>query len=333
MEGNSSALAETLGREQWLRERRSGLGGSDVAAILGISPFNTALDVWLDKRGEKPDLEQTEAMWWGHALEDAMAQRYALETGSTCINPSRIFRHREYDFLLGTPDRLVVNFSGEVVRGLEIKVPGSRDGWGEPGTDEVPDYYLVQCCHYMAVCDVNAWDVAAFFGVRDFRRYTLERDRDLEAGIIPRLVEWWERFMLNGDRPPIDGSDSTRRWLQARFPVEAAPMMPANDLARAIGAKLGLARLEIDRHEEIKRECENLLKDMMGEAAGIEGVCSWKRTRNRHSVDHEALSAFAMDSLETLGFFDGPNEKRDAVVARFTVEKPGTRRFLYTAKD
>ncbi len=96
----------TLSREQWLAFRRLGIGGSDVAAIMGISPFVTSRDLYYDKIGVTPVIEEPEANWvakeFGHRLEDLVAEIFSKKTGLEVFPVRIMFRHPLYPFMLET---------------------------------------------------------------------------------------------------------------------------------------------------------------------------------------------------------------------------------------
>src|SRR6267142_895625 len=193
-------------RTAWLEERRTGIGGSDAAAILGLNPYATALDVWLDKKGIKiPGRPGREFLWWGQALEAIIRRRYEETSGIRLVKPEAMLRHPQHDCLIASPDGLAVDGT----RGWEGKPANVRMAaqWGEPGTDEIPQAYLIQCCHYMLVTQRGRWDVSALLGGSDFRTYAIHADDDLLESIRQRLVEWWERFIVGNEEPEVDGSE------------------------------------------------------------------------------------------------------------------------------
>lgn len=324
MSATDLPTAHDIGRALWLEDRRKGIGGTDAAAILGLSPYATALDVWLQKRDEAAPKPQSEAMWWGSALEDIVARRYMEKTGRKVWNPEGLFAHREHPELVGTPDRLVIGQA----RGLEVKTASQwADGWGEPGTDEIPHAYIVQCHHYMAITGFPVWDVAVLIGGSDFRVYTLNRDESFEASLVEQLLAWWQRHVVEGERPPITGADSAREWLHRRFPRDTKPLIPADPVAEAFAASLLMARQTMRDAEAVRDESENNLKAIIGEAAGIQGdgwKVSWKATKDRERVDWKKVSENLVQRYHLAA--------SDLALAMLqaTATEPGVRRFLFT---
>lgn len=98
----------------WLEARKSGIGGSDVAAVLGMSPWRSPMDVWLEKTGRSEPVEENDAMYWGKKLEALVADRYCEETGNEVRRVKSILRSREYPMLLGNIDRAICPKPGKL---------------------------------------------------------------------------------------------------------------------------------------------------------------------------------------------------------------------------
>ncbi|WP_019024091.1 MULTISPECIES: YqaJ viral recombinase family protein [unclassified Thioalkalivibrio] len=205
----SAAAAE---RAAFLEARRAGIGGSDMAAILGLDPWKQAIDVFYDKR---PDLaeehgyqpredaedEDLGPRFWGSILEDPIAEGYAKRTGRKVQRSNVQHALEQAPYMLANIDRRVV---GEK-RGVEIKNVSLRMShlWGPDGTDEVASYYLPQVCHYMLVLDMPVWDVAALIGGSELRIYTVERDPEMDQILLNAGAEFWSRVEA-GTPPPVD---------------------------------------------------------------------------------------------------------------------------------
>lgn len=242
-------------RGQWLAERRKGVSASDVAGILGLSKWDTPLSVYLDKRGL---LEEKSAahLEWGHRLEPVIAEAY-LDRVGLCphhLEPSALCVHPKEPWLLATPDRFVLGADGRVERLLELKTAGQDDGWGEEGTDQVPDYYLTQVQHQMHVTGVPVTDLAVLIRGSDFRVYTVAYSPELYAAVLPILRTFW-RMVENGEPPAPDYSHpDTPKLLDLLHRPAAGVRVSLGDdvlaLARdyvALRARAGEADRESDR--------------------------------------------------------------------------------------
>jgi putative phage-type endonuclease len=196
-------------REQWLVDRRCGLGGSDIGAILGLSQYRTPVDIWMEKTGRAAAQEETLQMRFGVYAEEFVAREYSARTG-LAVQRYKAMLHHPSAPLLGNVDRLVVPAGAKVAshkqkirtdKGLECKTASAfasfdADEWGPEGTDLVPASYLVQCATYMALTGCALWDLAVLFGNQEVRIYGLKRDADLEDEILSRAAEWWERHVV-----------------------------------------------------------------------------------------------------------------------------------------
>ena len=180
-------------KQEWLRERKNYLGGTDLAAIAGLNPYRTALDVYLDKTSDDISEETNAAMRWGTLLEDVVAKEYSEVIGQTiAIEPNTIY-HPEYKFLGANIDRWADNKR----RILECKTASflKAKEWGDLGTDQIPESYLIQNATYSAVCNVPVVDTAVLIGGQDFRIYTYERNRELEHKLIKIACNFWHNHI------------------------------------------------------------------------------------------------------------------------------------------
>ena len=114
MKTNILVSTENLSNEEWLRWRKKGLGGSDIAPILGISKWSSALDIWLSKTNQKhDDCVQNEAMTWGHILEPVIRNHFREVTGKKVIEVHAILQNEEHPYMLANIDGLTETPSGE----------------------------------------------------------------------------------------------------------------------------------------------------------------------------------------------------------------------------
>jgi putative phage-type endonuclease len=271
--------------------RRKGIGGSDVPKILGLSNFGTALDVWAQKLNLVPATFETQRMRWGKALEPEIAQAYMERTGKRIVRPSMITRSAKRPWMLASIDRLVV---GEK-RLVELKCSGWSRGWGEEGTEAVPDEYYCQVQWYLAVKEYEVADCAVLIGGNDFRLYTIERAQDfIEKDLIPAMQEFWEKHVLAGLQPKVDGSEACKRYIAARYRdvVEGSSMIATAELSR-LARELKEARESSAMTEAARTLIENEIKVLMGEVEKVAGdgfQITWKMRAGRRSVDYESVA-------------------------------------------
>lgn len=299
-------------RDEWLAARRKGIAATDVPAILGISPWKSPVAVYAEKLGLVGDQTETRAMRLGKAAEPALLREYEIETGRRAVLSSALFRHRSVN-LVGTPDAF------EVIDpdGLELKTARRADGWGEPGSDDIPSHYLVQVAVYMALLERPRWYVAVLIAGSDFRIYEVRRDMELEGVILEAAARFWKDNVLAQVPPDLDGSESARAIVSARYPRNLVPLRPARPDESLLVDELGAARAGLDAAEETVNRLETCLKESIGTADGIEGDgfrLTWRATKGRTTTDWKSLVADAKVPSE--------------VVLRHTTTTPGSRRFL-----
>lgn len=218
-------LVETKGlpRDEWLEWRRHGIGGSDVAAIMGISPFHTARDIYYDKLNIAP-IEDDEGNWvakkMGNLLEDLVAEIFQVKTGYEIFQVKKMFYHPKYPFMLADVDYFVKLPDGTTAI-LEIKTTNynAKDNWWLDGQKIVPVYYEFQGRHYMAVMDIDKVFFCCFYGNTEDEVIIREITRDMayEEEMIYLEQNFWENHVQVKNPPPYteDGDliiDSSRRY-------------------------------------------------------------------------------------------------------------------------
>ena len=181
---------ENLTEQEWLAYRRRGIGGSDVAAILGISPFRTARDLYDDKlniASAADDAGNWVALEMGHLLEPLVARIFAKKTGLEVFQIKKMFQHPQYPFMLADVDYFVRLPNGKIVI-LEIKTTNynAREHWWKDDEECVPVYYETQGRHYMAVMDMDEIFYCCLYGNNEDEVIIrhLYRDREYEQEMI-----------------------------------------------------------------------------------------------------------------------------------------------------
>ena len=168
-------------------KRPLGIGGSDIGAVLGLSPYRSAVDVWADLVGRVPrETQDAVHLRFGRHAESFVAAEYERATGRTLVECPQTLFHHEHGFMFAHVDRLVLEHAGDTaIEGGRVTAPGvlecktanafSAHGWGEAGSDRVPAAYLAQCAWYTAVTGCAWADLAVLIGNSDFRVYRLAR--------------------------------------------------------------------------------------------------------------------------------------------------------------
>ena len=202
-----------LSREEWLKLRKTGIGGSDAGSICGMNPYSNAMKVFHDKTSDTIEEQQdNEAIRQGHDLEEYVAQRFMEETGLKVRRSNFMYRNLEYPFMIADVDRLVI---GEDA-GLECKTASAynEDKWKD---GEIPLHYIMQCYHYMAVTGKRVWYIAAVILGREFTYRRLEWDDALILQMTAAEQYFWKNHVEKGIMPDPDGSKACDEVLKQYF--------------------------------------------------------------------------------------------------------------------
>jgi putative phage-type endonuclease len=191
----------------WLEERRKGIGGSDVAAIMGLSPWKTAYQVYREKRKEVEDWSGNDLTDWGKRMEPAIRQWYSDKTGRNVRLPDKIMYHPQHPFMLASLDGFTDD--GRVV---EIKTARSGKNWGEPETNQIPDYYAVQVHHYMTITGFQVADIPVSIAGSSPSLYIVEADKEISEMIIEACAKFWERVQSGNPPDPVTYADAVARF-------------------------------------------------------------------------------------------------------------------------
>lgn len=306
--------------------RSSGLGASEIAAVCGLSPYTSPLDIYLRKRGLVEDApDRNPYTTWGLRLEPAIADAYTEETGTLLAGDGRTtYRHKTVEYAIATPDRFAEDArTGLLGHLVEIKTTDSRNKghWGESGTDNVPEFYLLQATWQMSVMDVDRCDIAVLIGGNDFRIYPIHRDRALEARLLEIGGEFWRNHVLAGE-PPLPRDESERgRYLAGLYPQHTGDYIEDDPEIDRLAVALRDLRVTEAELEAQDLRLVNDIKERLGERPGAKGdwgQITYKTTADRSITDYKALLAVL--------------EPDPALVAEYTTTKPGIRRFTPTFK-
>ena len=290
--------------EQQHAARSQGIGGSELAAIMGLSPFTTPFQVWLRKTGRIPKEQRvtTPAMEWGNRLEPAIADAYAELRRVKVRHWHRTF---ERGPLVAHIDRTV---DGEPTI-LEAKVVHPlvfKDQWGEEGTDAAPQYYVTQAHHYLTVKPrYTRVDIAAYVSAMPLQLFPVDRDEELCDMIERQVREWWQTHVIGG-KPPAAMNAADLRIMYARDNKQSAEA--SRDLL-AKCAELADVKELIKQHEDKRTNLEIEIKAAIGESAELchpdtgRAVATWKsqtssrlNTKALAEAHPDIAAAFRYDS-------------------------------------
>lgn len=294
-------------REEWLQERRKGIGGSDAAKVLGVSRWGGPLSVYLEKKGLYVPEDPGEPAYWGTVLEDVVAREFEKRSGLRVQRQNKIFTHPDYPWMLANIDRRIVGQN----KGLECKTASNFMGDEWEG-DELPDAYYIQIQHYMAVMGWEACWVACLIGGQRYVQKEVQRNPELINTIIEKEREFWEEHFLKDVPPPVTPFDNPNSlWPEQ---TEDDMVQDIDEETITIAQSLAGVQATIKGLENEEERLKGILKAKIGEMAGIQGICSWKQAKSKMVTDWQSVA------IELGADSD--------IISRHTEEKPGSRRFI-----
>lgn len=306
-----------MGREDWLRVRKNGIGSSDAAAAVGLNPYQSMLELWLIKTGRDADLpkidptDDSHPTYWGTLLEPFVAEYYTRHTGHRVRKVNAVLQHPEHPWMLANIDREIVGAPD--VQILECKTSG---GFGTRlWKDGVPEYVQVQVQHQLAVTGRQAADVCVVLGGQEARIHRIERDDELIAHLIELERRFWH-YVETDTPPPADGSDSAAQALQALYPRDLGTSIDLSEDPAMTEAFTRLVALRAELADKEKQEAllKQSLQQRMGDASRacfMDGEITWKRTKDVRSVDLALLA-----------------RERPELIEAYPLIRPGVRRFV-----
>lgn len=274
-----------LCREDWLTLRQSGIGGSDIAAILGVSPYATAYDVYQSKTQPLSDEDMNEFAYWGTVLEDVVAREFSRRSGLKIQNINYLMRHPTHRFAIANIDRAVVNrdVSGNVRfkegrlttdQIVEIKTASEYVGknWGNEDSDEVPDQYQCQAQWYMGVTGTQVCHMAVLIGGNKYRQYRIERNDELIDVLFETAHDFWHNHVLAGIEPDATTLQNAKDKYAQHDPGMVLDVAPDSEAAKVFEHYESLKAKE----KEVKAALELAQTDLIcqiqhNEALAIDG--------------------------------------------------------------
>lgn len=284
--------------EDWLAERRKGIGGSDVAAIMGLIAYSTPYQVWLEKtQGIHDDISDKPAVMWGNILEpvvgehymDCHPDRHVRRVNAIARSIERPWAQASLDYEVNDPEL------GWGV--LEIKTAGWRreQDWEEG----VPTYYLTQVAHYLSVTGRPFADVAVLIAGQDYREYRVMRDDEDVATVNAAVDEFWHEYVERGVAPEVEAFDAHSLFMAHQrddgeyLSGDGRRLGPLVNLWLTAKSDMNEARMRLDYYS-------TALKDVIGDNRGIDftaGRLTWQRSE-RKRLDSKRLRSERPDIAE-----------------------------------
>ena len=303
-------LVSTLGieKEEWLRYRKGGLGGSDAGAVCGLNPYRTAMEVYYDKTSDEIEEMDNEAMRQGREFEEYVARRFMEATGKKVRRANALYYDERHPFMYADVDRLVVGENA----GLECKTasPYMADQWKD---GKIPLSYQIQCYHYMSVFQADAWYIAVLIYGKEFQVHRIERDEAVISDLIHIEKNFWKEHVEKKILPEPDGSKVADNVIAERFKKSQEISLPLMGFDEKLKRRQELVEI-MARMETEKKKIEQELKLYLGEAEIAENEhfrVSWK-TVNSSRLDEKLLKAEMPETYEKY--------KKSVSSRRFTVK-------------
>lgn len=284
-------VANTLNmpREKWSKIRKDGIGGSDIGSIIGVNPYSSPFNVFIDKTTDYvKDLSDNEAVYWGTTLEDIVAKEFEKRTGKKIAKVNAVLASVQTPFAYANIDRRIV---GEKA-GLECKTTNAFNS-KEWENNEIPASYICQCQWYMYVTGYKKWYIACLIGGQKFVWKEIERDDELIGYMVERASEFWNNNVLKNEAPPADGSANCTEYIKEKYPEDnGEAIMLTGDYISLID-ELMLLKNKKKAFEKDIAEIENQIKQYLGEAeAGMSQkyIVQWRTQNGAPKFNKERLA-------------------------------------------
>lgn len=332
------------------------IGGTTISAILGRSKYGSPRGAYYQLRNEAPPTPDNPAMERGRAWEDIVAQMFAANHpeyivvhNTQCLNKDEegfTEQERVYDaekpYISGSPDRLLFFKTSspsemtddKMEYGLEIKTASIRnlDEWGAPGTNQIPETYLLQVIWYMQFYPcIKQWYVAVeFFDYNEnpsrYAEYVIERSAEVEKLIEycrANAEEFWNKNVLTGVVPQNDQIDDTvKSYVKQRFHSATEPIAEANEEETNLIQQYYLAKCDYEVAKEQLAVMQLKIEETIGEREGLRsrfGNVTWKNTAGRKTTQWQNVAKEAGASQELIDKYTKQGEAGRTF--RFTVHK------------
>jgi len=311
---------------EWLELRQGGIGGSDVAAIFGLSPWRTPLQVWLDKTGRAEPKDETDAMYWGKVLEDIVATEFQRRMDFTVRRYNYMIVDDEHH-MRGNVDRLIVSPGDTAAVREQIYTPyllecktASQYAAAE-WDDGPPDHYKMQVQAYMALTGCQHAYIAVLIGSRDYRIYRVERDDQMIEAMRQYCRQWWVLHVVGDHAPDALTMADLQTLYPVSRPVTVAASSEVEDRIRDYARLVALAKGYGEDADRIKQEICAIMQDaeILTDLTGKQLV-TWKSAKHSIKTDWKAA---ATEMAELYG---------KELIEKHTTEAVGSRRFLVKIK-
>lgn len=306
------------------------IGGSDTAAILGVSPWKSPLMLYKEKIGEhvkevtpaKQKIFNRGKRWEPVVVEMLIDELKDRGHDVRVIDRNNRFSDLEHEFLAAEID-LELLVDGETVNG-EMKTvhPFAAKDWGEQDTDEIPIYYTAQILHGQMVTRRNKTIVAALIGADDLRVHTVDRDDEMINVIRAKELEFWERVQNRQAPEPVSIEDIKLMYAKDSGSIIDASFEILNlcEAAKIIKQNIKIQETNLT---EILTEIKLGMSDSSVLIHNGKQLATWRANKDSMKTDWQAAFHDLVGKTTGLGQAD-----IDQIIKSATTTKPGARPFL-----
>ena len=291
-------------------DRNKFIGASDVAPILGLSPFTTPVDVWHEKTGRADKFKANEAMHWGNMLEAVVAREFGSRNKCELRDPQReyadgIFRcHVDY----------MIQWDTGLSCPLEIK---TTSAFTTPWNDKVPMHIELQVQTQMRLTNSNVAYIALLKGGQQYSEHTVDAWENARMSrILEALQHWWDRHIVRDVQPNATTPNDVAKLFPNSKPMKSV------DIDIPTAKVLARLRIERDRMNSARDDAivsESIIKEFMGDAETLldenNAVVTWRSSKPIHKVNWEKLARNHVDDVKPF-------------IEQYTSTRAGSRRFL-----
>jgi len=266
-------LDQDTQKEAWLAAKQTCLSGTEVAAILGLHPYKTAYEVWADKRGIGKEFVPNERAEWGNRHERTLAEKYG-EVHNVQLLKGGFLRHKDHDWWGGSLDYYCLQTDRKpIIQEMKTTDLWLADMWGDDDLGElaIPPHYRLQGIWYQPLIDAEATDFAVLIGGNRYREFRAWRNEAILADLMEEGYAWWQKYIINGEDHPVDGSDTARANLAKKFLVATKEVMEASPKQAEMVLRLAEIREQMATDKGAKATLENQLREEIGTGYGIQG--------------------------------------------------------------
>ena len=266
--------------DQQKEMRKNGLGATDCAAVMGLSPYRTPYELWMIKTGrmEEEAILNDDRLRLRHAHEETIANEYAHRNNVSLRRVNQTVYHKRLPFMLCHLDRVITG-KRKIV---ECKSSSGflRSTWGENGSDEAPIHYLLQVQHQLACSGYDDADIAALIDIDDYRIYPTPRNEKIIQKIEDACEKFWNENVLADIPPP----PTTRGDLKLMYPLNNGKFIEGSyeiiDLLDHVNRiKTNQKQLEVNR-EKVEKEIIQFIADNDGIKVGEDILATFQANKN-----------------------------------------------------